>query len=243
MNPLGLLNPDFRATDSLALAVLILMWLAVGHAVEHPPAARPSVAVLMERYRRRWMQVFLTREPRVVDVMVLESLRQSTAFFTSAAMIAIGGGVAMIGNSATLTGLATDLTLVANTDLIRLKVALVVLFLANALLKFVWAQRLFSYCGILMAAVPSDPVDPAAPLHARQAAEVNITAARNFNRGLRSIYTALGTLGWLMGPWGLLAGTVLTQGLLVRREFASQSRRVMLAPYLSDGDLSDAGLR
>lgn len=237
MNPLAVLNPDFTPLDSLALLLLVLAWLVVGRIIEHPPASRPSVAVLMERFRKDWLQEFLTRDPRIFDIALVESLRQSTAFFTSASMIAIGGGVAMIGNSATLQGLAMDLTIPQPGDLIRLKFVVVVGFLANALLKFVWSHRLFSYCGILMGAVPNDPADPAAPLRAAQAAEVNITAARNFNRGLRSIYTALGTLAWLFGPWGLLAGTVLTQGLLIRREFASQSRAVLLATSLSDAAL------
>ena len=130
-----------------------------------------------------------------------------------------------------------DLTIVQPGDLIRLKFVVVVGFLSNALLKFIWSHRLFSYCGILMGAVPNDPVAAAAPLRAAQAAEVNITAARNFNRGLRSIYTALGALGWLFGPWGLMVSAVLTQGLLIRREFASQSRAVLLATTLSDAAL------
>jgi uncharacterized membrane protein len=234
MNPLGLLHPDFTALDSVALILLITLWLIVGRLIEHPPRRRRSVSVLMEDYRRTWMVEFLTRDPRIFDIALLESLRQATAFFTSASMIAIGGGVAMIGNSTTLQGLTQDLTLAQPGDLIRLKVVLVVGFLANALLKFVWSQRLFSYCGILMAAVPNDHTNPMAHIRAQQAAEINITAARNFNRGLRSVYTALGTLGWLLGPWGLIATTVLTQGLLIRREFASQSRAVMLGP-------SDAG--
>jgi uncharacterized membrane protein len=237
MNPLALINSDFTTLDSLALAVLIVAWLVVGRVIEHPPAARPSVSVLMERFRKDWMQEFLTRDPRIFDIALIESLRQSTAFFTSASMIAIGGGVAVIGNSATLQGLAADLTLPQAGDLIRLKFVVVTLVLANALLKFIWSHRLFSYCGILMGAVPNDPFAANAPLRAAQAAEINITAARNFNRGLRSIYTALGTLGWLLGPWGLLVGTVLTQGLLVRREFASQSRAVLLARTLSDAAL------
>jgi uncharacterized membrane protein len=237
MNPLGLFTPDFTRLDSLALAFLVVVWLAVGHAIEQPPRNWPSVSLLMEGYRRRWMEVFLTREPRIPDMTMIESLRQSSAFFASTSLIAIGGGAAMIGNSATLTGLAQEVTVLQAGDLVRLKFAVAVLILANGLLKFIWASRLFSYCGILMAAVPSDPAAGAALL-ARQAAEVNIAAARNFNRGLRSIYTALGTLGWLFGPWGLVAGTVLTQGLLIRREFASQSRAVMLAR-----DLSDAALR
>jgi uncharacterized membrane protein len=101
-------------------------------------------------------------------------------------------------------------------------------FLANALLKFVWAHRLFGYCSILMAAVPNDPQDPLSFHRAGQAAEINITAARSFNRGLKAIYFALAALGWLLGPWGLLAGTVLATGVLLRREFASVSRRIIL---------------
>jgi uncharacterized membrane protein len=77
--------------------------------------------------------------------------------------------------------------------------------------------------------VPNDPEDPIAFHRAGQAAEINITAAKSFNRGLRSIYFALAALGWLLGPWGLLAGTVLATGVLLRREFASHSRKVILA--------------
>lgn len=237
MNPIGLINPDFTSFDSLALSVLILSWLIIGRLIEVPPARRLSVSVIMQDYRRDWMVEFLTRDPRIFDIALVESLRQSTAFFASASMIAIGGGVAMIGNSATLQGLAADLTLAQASDLIRLKFMLIVGLLANALLKFIWSHRLFSYCGVVMAAVPNDPAHENARLRARQAAEINIQAARNFNRGLRSIYTALGALGWLMGPWGLLLGTALTQGLLVRREFASQSRTVMLARQLTDDGL------
>jgi uncharacterized membrane protein len=105
----------------------------------------------------------------------------------------------------------------------------VIAFLANALLKFVWAHRLFGYCSILMAAVPNDPGDPLSFHRAGQAAEINITAAKSFNRGLWSIYYALAALGWLLGPWGLLAGTALATGILLRREFASHSREVILS--------------
>ena len=100
--------------------------------------------------------------------------------------------------------------------------------LANALLKFVWSHRLFGYCAIMMAAVPNDYNDPMAAPRARQAAEINITAAKSFNRGLNSIYFALAALGWLIGPLELIAATVLTAGVQLRREFASQSRLVML---------------
>jgi uncharacterized membrane protein len=218
--------------DLIALGLLVLAWLTSGWLTEHPPKKLPSVSVLMEEYRREWMRTFVTRVPRIFDATVIESLRQGTAFFASASLIAIGGGVAVIGNAAAVQRLASDLQLagIAGTTGpdIAIRMLPVVVLLANALLKFVWANRLFGYCSVLMAAVPNEPTDPLAYHRAAQAGEINITAAKSFNRGLRSIYFALAALGWLLGPWGLIAGTVIATGVLLRREFASTSRRVIL---------------
>ncbi len=227
MDALGALAAAPRA-DLAALAGIIAAWGLTGWLIEHPPAARPSVSLIMQGYRRDWMRTFVTRQPRIFDATLIDSLRQGTAFFASACMIAIGGGVALIGNSATVRELAADLPLQAGQVDLAVKLLLPVAFLANALLKFVWAHRLFGYCSILMAAVPNDPAEPQAFPRAAQAAEINITAAKSFNRGLRSIYFALAALGWILGPWALMAATVLASGVLLRREFASQSRAVML---------------
>ena len=227
MDALGALATAPRA-DLAALAGIIAAWGLTGWLIEHPPASRPSVSLIMQGYRRDWMRTFVTRQPRIFDATLIDSLRQGTAFFASACMIAIGGGVALIGNSATVRELAADLPLQAGQIDLAVKLLLPVAFLANALLKFVWAHRLFGYCSILMAAVPNDPAEPQAFPRAAQAAEINITAAKSFNRGLRSIYFALAALGWILGPWALMAATVLALGVLLRREFASHSRAVML---------------
>ncbi|NJM83775.1 MAG: DUF599 domain-containing protein [Tabrizicola sp.] len=218
----------FTPLDGAALLLLVLLWLATDRLIEHPPAKHPSVSILMQDYRREWMRTFVTREPRIFDATVIESLRQGTAFFASASMIAIGGGLALIGSPGSLTRLAGELTLSIDDATIQMKILVVVGFLSNALLKFVWSNRLFGYCAVLMAAVPNEAEDPLAFHRAAQAAEVNITAARSFNRGLRSIYFALATIGWLLGPLGLVAATLLATGVLMRREFASQSRTVIL---------------
>jgi uncharacterized membrane protein len=225
MNPLTLFSP----LDLAAVCLLLAAWAGVGHLIEHPPARRPSVSALMAAYRRDWLVQFVTRQPRIFDATVLDSLRQGTAFFASACMIAIGGGVALVGNTQRLERLASDLQVHSEGVMIELRMILILAFLANALLKFIWAHRLFGYCAILMAAVPNDPADPLALHRAAQAAEVNITAAKSFNRGLRSIYFALAALGWLLGPAALIGCTVLATAVLARREFASASRRVILA--------------
>ena len=210
------------------LGGLILAWMLSGWLIENPPRGRPSVSVLMQEYRRDWMHTFVTRQPRIFDATVIDSLRQGTAFFASACLIAIGGGVALIGNAATVQRLASELPVAVQGPDVALRMVPVIGFLANALLKFVWSHRLFGYCSVLMAAVPNDPTDPQAFHRAGQAAEINITAAKSFNRGLHSIYFALAALGWLLGPWGLLVSTVMATGILLRREFASHSRAVIM---------------
>lgn len=224
---------SLTAPDLIAVAAYILLWVASGWIIENPPARFPSVTVIMKQYRRDWMGEFVTRQPRIFDATLIDSLRQGTAFFASACMIAIGGGVALIGNSDRVEGLAADLTLSELTmgqaaPQIEMKIILVIAFLANALLKFIWAHRLFGYCSILMGAVPNNITDPNAAIRAGQAAEINITGARSFNRGLRSIYFALGALGWLFGPYGLILAGLASAAVLMRREFASHSRDVML---------------
>lgn len=212
-----------------AYALIVLAWVGVGVVVEHPPARMVSVSRLMEGYRRAWMVQFVTRTPRIFDAAIIDSLRQGTAFLASTCLIALGGGVALIGNADRLEMVARDLTLPVAGLPVEARLVVVLLFLADALLKFVWSNRLFGYCAVLMAAVPNNPDDPTALPSAARAAEVNITAARSFNRGLRSIYFALAALAGLAGPWAMMAATLAAVVIQLRREFASDSRRVLLS--------------
>jgi uncharacterized membrane protein len=80
----------------------------------------------------------------------------------------------------------------------------------------------------MMAAVPNDPKDPVAYPRAAQAAELNIRAAINFNRGLRAMYFALGALAWLLGPIALMLSTFVVVWVVWSREFASLPRSILL---------------
>jgi uncharacterized membrane protein len=224
----GALERSLGPLDLGALAFLGLAWFVIGLAIEFPPRRFPSVTGLMTEFRRDWMRQFVTRQPRIFDATMIDSLRQGTAFFASACLIAIGGGVAMMGNPAGLVNVAQDIAPGSVRDGIELRMVPVLLFLADALLKFIWAHRLFGYCAIMMAAVPNDPADELAYHRAEQAADMNITAARSFNRGLRSVYFALSSLAWLFGAIPLVAATLVCLAVLIRREFASDSRKVIL---------------
>ena len=215
--------------DWALVATYLVVWQGLSWWIEHPSAKRPSVSMLMSEYRREWMRVMVTREPRIFDAQVLMSLRQGTSFFASTCLLAMGGLLALIGNVDPLRGVAVDIGNLESTDVVlQTKLLLVLLFLGNAFLKFVWANRVFGYCGVIMGAVPNDPEDPNVYPMASRAAELNIRAALNFNRGLRSMYFALGAVAWLVGALPLALAAVVTTWLVWSREFASIPRTIVL---------------
>ncbi|WP_375255139.1 DUF599 domain-containing protein [Yoonia sp.] len=225
LDHLTLLSP----LDWVAASAILLAYLLIGWRIEYPGTKHPSVTVLMSQNRRDWMKVFVTREPRIFDSQILASLRQGTSFFASTCLLAVGGVLALAGNTEPLRGVAAEVTEMAVPVLIfQLKLALVAIFLTNAFLKFVWANRVFGYCAVLMAAVPNDPADPEAFPRAAQAAELNIRAAINFNRGLRAMYFALAALAWLLGAFALIVATVVVVWVVWSREFASLPRSILL---------------
>ena len=215
--------------DLSAIGLTLLMWLALGLWIEHPGARRPSVTVLMSEHRRAWMRVFVTRQPRIFDSQILASLRQGTSFFASTSLFAVGAVLALIGNTEPLVDVAAEVSDVETPLVIwQIKLGVVSLFLTNAFLKFVWAHRVFGYCSVIMAAVPNEPDDPLAYPRAAQAAELNIRAAINFNRGLRAMYFALGALAWLLGPVALIVATLVVSWVVWSREFLSLPRTIIL---------------
>ncbi|MEW2919438.1 DUF599 domain-containing protein [Ruegeria sp. ANG10] len=219
----------FSPLDYAAIVLLFCAWQWIGWRIDNPSPRKNSVTMMMDDFRRNWMHEMVTRQPRMFDAQMVATMRQGSTFFASTTMIAIGGGLALLGNTERLAGVAQDLAIGSAPALVwEIKILIVLAFLSNAFLKYVWAHRLFGYCGVLMAAVPNDPEDPQAYPRAAQAAEICVTAARSFNRALRATYFALASVTWILGPVALFIGTAVTFGVLYRREFASHSRSILM---------------
>ncbi|WP_299648083.1 DUF599 domain-containing protein [uncultured Jannaschia sp.] len=219
----------FSPLDAVAVLVLLGSWGLAGWVIENPPARRISVSRLMNAYRRDWMVEMLTRQPRIFDATILGSLRQGTTFLASGAMIAVGGVLALAGNAERLDDAVMGIGVEGHPVAFwQTKLALVALFLTHAVFKFIWSNRLFGYCAVVMASVPNDVTDPQALIRAAKAAEINIRAAMNFNRGLRSVYFAFAALAWILGPLPLLLAVAAIGWTVLSREFASTSRSVLM---------------
>ncbi|WP_112320460.1 DUF599 domain-containing protein [Oceanibium sediminis] len=220
----------FTGIDLAAVAFLIGSILGVTWLIEHPPRARSSTHRLMRHYRIEWMLEMADRDVRIFDAQVLATLRQGATFFASTTLIAIGGGAAILGQADRVETVASDLDPALSAPLIvwEVKILLAMILLGFAFLKFVWSIRLFGYSAVMMAAMPNDGHSDRARARARRAAEVQVLADRSFTRALRNIYFALAALAWFLGPEALIGAVLLTLGVILRREFASRTRALLL---------------
>jgi len=217
--------------DVAAIVLFALAWLAYALAVDGRLTSRVSLTAAMNRQREAWMETMARRELRMIDTSIMTGLQQGTAFFASTSLIALGGCLALIRQTEEALSVLSGLPFMApvSPGLFEVKaVGLTVLF-AYSFFKFAWSYRLFNYCSILIGAVPvfregSPDLDAAV----RRAARMNVLAGRHFNAGLRGIFFSIGYLGWFVGAVPFVVATLLVAAVLVRRQFFSAARRVVL---------------
>jgi len=82
--------------DILAVSFFALEWLVYAITLEHSAYGRDSLSARMHVYREIWVRNLLNREARMVDMQIMASLQNGTAFFASTSLIAIGGGLALL---------------------------------------------------------------------------------------------------------------------------------------------------
>ncbi len=219
----------FSVRDAAALGLFAVAWLAV-EVVLHPGVlGARSAGELMCRWRERWFLEAARRDNRnrILDSNLLNGLRAAIAFYISGALLALGGAIAFIGQTDQLAMVAQDLAVSEQTGRAKwiIKLLVVVALLIVAFLEFVWAHRIFGYCAVLLGAIPDRGDDAEAV--ALRAARLNILASRHFNRGLRAMYFSLTAMAWLVGPVVLMAATVFTAWIMLRREFFSATREAL----------------
>lgn len=223
------------AYDLAAVTFFLLVWIAFARTTDGARRfGRVSLTRAMNEHRSIWMKTALHRDLRMIDTAIVGGLQNGTAFFASTTIFAIGGCFAIIGASDEVLRFFNDLPLpiaLGRAGFETKIVGLAAIFVYS-FFKFGWSYRLFNYCSIMIGTIPMTadiPRDPAAADRTiERAARLNVLAGRHFNAGLRAIFFAMGYLGWLAGPLVFAVSTALVLAVLVRRQFFSEARKVIL---------------
>ena len=223
---------ELQVLDFLALGFFLIVWVGFEYLTDHSPLARKSLSGLMSEKRREWMLVMADRDLRMVDTSIIAGLLQGSAFFASASILAIGGCFALLGSTDVALQVVSDLPIAdeLSRSLWEVKILGLAVLFVYTFFKFGWAFRLFNYSSILVGAVPTIQSSEAEERRekAMRAAEMNMIAGRHFTSGLRGIFLALGYLGWFLGPIFFIIATTLVFGVLIRRQYFSKSRSLLL---------------
>jgi uncharacterized membrane protein len=217
--------------DVAAVGFFILEWTVYAVTLERSAYGRDSLSARMHGYREIWIRRMLDRQTRMVDMQIMASLQNGTAFFASTSLLAVGGGLALLRSTrealAVLSELPIDLS--PSPALWEIKCVGLILIFIYAFFKFAWAYRLFNYVAILLGAMPpAEQRDtPEAEAHVIRTTRLFEAAARHFNRGQRAFFFALGYLGWFVSPWVLFVTTAMVVVVTWRRQFASNAWRAM----------------
>ncbi|SIO50849.1 Uncharacterized membrane protein [Bradyrhizobium erythrophlei] len=217
--------------DIAAVAFFALEWTTYTITLEHTAYGRDSLSARMHIYREVWVRNLLNREARMVDMQIMASLQNGTAFFASTSLIAIGGALALLRSTndalAVLGALPIDLS--PSPALWEIKCVGLILIFIYTFFKFAWAYRLFNYVAILFGAMPpaGQRDTPEAEAHVQRTTRLFEAAGRHFNRGQRAFFFALGYLGWFVSPWVLFATTAAVVIVTWRRQFASNAWQAM----------------
>ncbi len=218
--------------DVVALAIYVVTLVGYGYISGIDALQRRSIVGAVQRQREQWMQNMAVRDVRIVDAQLLGGLSQGNAFFASTSAIIIGGLAAMLGSGDKVQILLERLPFVASSSpaLFETKLLLMITIFVFSFFKFAWAFRLSHYTAIMIGATPilDESNQDACASHARRTARLIGLAAEHANTGLRGFYYAIAAMAWFFHPLALIAATAWVLGILIRRDFFSRARRLML---------------
>jgi len=218
--------------DLLAFGYFVLAWACYATIVERGWRTRDGgLSARMHRYREVWMRRALFREVRIVDIQIIASLQNGTAFFASTTLLAVGGALTLLRSTGEALNVMTALPFGIQTTPAQWEIkcaGLVVIFI-YAFFKFAWAYRLFNYVAIMLGAMPfaADGHTAEAEIHVLRTTGMFQSAGQHFNRGQRAFFLALGYLGWFAGPWVLFASTTAVVVVMWRRQFGSTAQHAL----------------
>ena len=221
--------PAYSMVDLFAVGFFVLEWAVYAVTLEHTAYGRNSLSARMNVYREVWVRRMLDREARMVDMQIMASLQNGTAFFASTSLLAVGGALALLRATNEALAILGAVNLSPSPALWEIKCVGLILIFVYAFFKFAWSYRLFNYVAILLGAMP--PVEqrdsPEAEAHVIRTTKLFEAAGRHFNRGQRAFFFALGYLGWFVSPWVLFVTTAAVVIVTWRRQFASNAWRAM----------------
>ena len=167
------------------------MWVGYAWFARRLAVHKHSILAASNRFRLRWIKVSLTRDPRVLDGIITQTLSHTPSFFSSTTIIIIGGLLALLGTTDKAAELVREIPFSQATPLLvfEFKVLILIAIFVYAFFRFSWSMRQYTFVALMIGALPSPEFFHDNPLkqddYALRVAAMTGLAAETFNDGLR----------------------------------------------------------
>lgn len=210
----------------LALVWFLVAWFGYTYLADHVFYARGLMGAASVN-RRRWMEMMLKRDNRIVDTQIAATLSRNVSFFAQTSLFIIAGLIAALGAGERAAGVIADLPFASRIDTSQweLKLFLLIVVFTYGFFKFTWSMRLFNYLMTTIGGAPERGADSGD--FAARATNIGDLAVDHFNRGIRGYYFGLAILPWFVHPLAFVASTTLVVAVLWRREFQSETLKAI----------------
>jgi len=214
--------------DWLAVIWFFAAWVAYASFARKRGQSEMSVLGVTNHLRHLWMLQTTSRDVRVIDGIVIQSLSTSPSFFASTTILIIGGLLALLGTSERATDLVREIPFAARTSTLVFDLKLILLtgVFIYAFFRFTWALRQYTFGALMVASAPDYRVfergEASREEFAERAGRIVGLAAETFNDGVRAYYMAFALVGWFFSPLVSALGTAGVIFVLYQREFRSE---------------------
>lgn len=214
--------------DWLALCTFFALWVGYAWFAKAWGKKRLSLLKLTNQVRHDWMLRATGREQRIVDGSIIQALSHTPSFFSSTAIIVIGGLSAVLGTTDKVEELMHEIPFAQATPTLvfQFKVLVLIAIFVYAFFRCSWSMREYTFVALMIGAMPHpeefDDGSNDRATYARRAGALVAAAAESFNDGLRAYYLSFAAMAWFFSPLLWVLATVLVVGILYRREFKSE---------------------
>ena len=208
----------------LQTAFPLLCYFAYRIVVPLVEKRRPSLSVIMNMQRRRWV-ANATRRESPFDAILSGNIMGSVSFLASTAVLLILAIFAVFGQVPALLEALNSLSPERhyNSAEVQLHLVVMLVMFVLAFFAFTLSLRQFNHFCIMLGAI--DHSEPTSDEEIDAITRMNALGAQNFNSGIRAYYFSVATVAWFVSEWLPIVTCVATIVILAHREFFSSSHR------------------
>ncbi len=219
------------STTLISTLFPLLCYFAYNIIVPQVEKLRPSLSVIMNMQRRRWV-ANASRRDNPFDAILSGNIMGSVSFLASTAVLLILAIFALFGQVPALMEALNSLSLerVYTVADVQLHLLVMLAMFVLAFFAFTLSLRQFNHFCIMLGAM--DHSEPASDEELDAITRMNALGAKNFNSGIRAYYFSVATVAWFVSEWLPIAACVATILILAHREFFSSSHRTAASAAL-----------